>query len=524
LTRQFRLDRWRNAILAHGGPSDALTLEALLSQTDGPADRRVMDDRQVMAADDVTEASARLAGGLRAAGVGHGDLVAWQMPNCIEVVLLYRACWRLGAIAAPIHDRAGEREVGALFDLLDPKLRFRAADEVTRLAEHPPLTAIDAAPEDLAVVLLTAGSTGRPKGVLHTHRSLAGKARSMVSVHGLSITDVVLMPAPLAHVSGLLNGVLVPGAAGMSTVLVRRWSPADALQLIEREQVSFMVGPPTFFIGLMEEPSFSAAAVSSLRLVSCGGAGVSEAFARRASMALGATVKRSYGSTEAPTVASSIPADPPDRAMQFDGHAVGEAELRVVDPVTLAPVGPDTEGELWVRGPELFAGYLSTETDEAGEADESGVRAGAITPDGWFRTGDLARLTSDGWLTVTGRLDELIIRGGENIAPTEVERLLEEHPAVSRAVVVGVPDDRLGERVGALVVPNAPSAGGTGDVGAAEPAPTFDVADCREWFAARGVARFKTPEHIVLAHELPLLPSGKVDRRAVLDLVRGQQG
>jgi cyclohexanecarboxylate-CoA ligase len=499
-----------------------------------------------MTADEVTRASSRLAGGLRAAGVGRGDRVAWQMPNCIEVVLLYRACWRLGAIAAPIHDRAGEREIGALVDLLAPKLTFHAADEVTRLADHEPETTIEAAPEDIAVVLLTAGSSGRPKGVLHTHRSLAGKARSMVSVHGLSSTDVVLMPAPLAHVSGLLNGILVPGAAGMRTVLVRRWSPAHALRLIGREQVSFMVGPPTFFIGLMEERSFSAAAVSTLRLVSCGGTGVSEGFARRASAALGATVKRSYGSTEAPTVASSTPADPPDRAMQFDGHAIGDAELRVMDPVTLDPVGPDAEGELWVRGPELFVGYLSTEPDPdpraeradghetdrstnheapraanhgAEWADNQGVDdgTGAITPDGWFRTGDLARLTPDGWLTVTGRLDALIIRGGENIAPIEVERLLEEHPAIHRAAVVGVPDDRLGERVGALVVPSAPPAGATGD---AVPAATFDVADCQEWFAARGVARFKTPEHVVLTHELPLLPSGKVDRRAVVDLVR----
>ena len=141
--------------------------------------------------------------------------------------------------------------------------------------------------------------------MLHTHRGLAHKALTMVDVHGLRGRDAVLMPAPLAHVSGLLNGILVPGAAGMRTVLMARWDPERALQLVEHERITFMIGPPTFFVQLMAAPGFTAERVATLRLVSSGGAGVTPAFVAEATERLGARVKRSYGSTEAPTITSS---------------------------------------------------------------------------------------------------------------------------------------------------------------------------------------------------------------------------
>jgi cyclohexanecarboxylate-CoA ligase len=285
------------------------------------------------------------------------------------------------------------------------------------------------------------------------------------------------MPAPLAHISGLLNGVLLPGAAGMRSVLMPKWDPDDALDLIQDERVSFMIGPPTFFVGLMGARRFIPGKVESLRLVSSGGAGVSPGFVTEASRTLGCRVKRTYGSTEAPTITTTTPTDKEERARQTDGRPVGEAEVRL-----------GGENELLVRGPELFAGY----------ADETQTRA-AVARGGWFRTGDKATIDADGYVTIVGRLKDIVIRGGENISVGEVEAVLEAHPAVRQAVAVGVPDERLGERLAAFVVVSRP----------------FDLDACRAWFADQGVARYKTPERIVVLERLPTLPAGKPDRSAL---------
>jgi acyl-CoA synthetase (AMP-forming)/AMP-acid ligase II len=492
-----------------GGPWDVPTLDDLLSAT-GDRPDLIVDGGHTWSSHEVEAHLSRVAAGLRHRGAGRGDVVAWQLPNGLESVLLLRACWRLGAIAAPLHPRAGTSEVSSMEATLAPRVVVRSAADVHDLARTGAgmreivVGESGVSPADLATVLFTAGSTGSPKGVLHSHRTLVYKAITMVRVHGLSSSDTVLMPAPLAHVSGLLNGVLVPGVAGMRTVLMARWSSQEALELVKTHQVSFMVGPPTFFVAMLDDPGFSPPAVRSLRLVSCGGAGVSERFVRDATERFGAVVKRSYGSTEAPTVATGSNDDPLDRLARFDGRAVGHAELMVVRATDLAPggagvdpggevggstgltpAGVGVEGELLVRGPELFAGYLDRSDNDA-----------ALIRDGWFRTGDLARIDSDGWLTITGRCQDVIIRAGENIATAEVEAVLEAHPFVRQAAVVGRPDPVVGERAVAFVVAAA----------------DFDLAACRAWFDQRGVARFKTPEEVVRLDEMPLLPAGKVDR------------
>jgi cyclohexanecarboxylate-CoA ligase len=305
----------------------------------------------------------------------------------------------------------------------------------------------------------------------------------MAEVHGLREDDAVLMPAPLAHVSGLLNGVLLPGIVPMKSVLMARWDPEEALTLIERERITFMIGPPTFFVSLMDARGFRPERVETLRLVSSGGAGVTPAFVDEAAARLGCVVKRTYGSTEAPTITTSQPGDEPARARDTDGRPTGTVELRL----------DATTGELQVRGPELFSGY----TDPAADVD-------AFTNDGWFRTGDLATIDGAGWLTIVGRIKDIIIRGGENIAAAEVESVLEAHPAVRQAVAVGEPDARLGERVVAFVITDGP----------------FDLEACRSWFAAQGTARYKTPERVVVVDALPLLAAGKPDRAALRNLAR----
>jgi cyclohexanecarboxylate-CoA ligase len=440
----------------HGGPWDVPPLDGVLGDDPG---------------------IAAVAGGLRQAGVRRGDAVAWQLPNIDEAVLLYRACWRIGAVAVPVHHQAGPAQVDRMLASIAPRLVVDGTD----LPTAHPLEHGAGRPSDVAVALFTSGSTGAPKAVLHTQRTLAYKACLMRDVHGLGPSDAVLMPAPLAHISGLLNGILVPGAKGMRTVLMTKWDPEQALQLIEQHRITFMIGPPTFFIGLMSAPGFSPERVASLRLVSSGGAGVSPAFVAEASERLGCRVKRTYGSTEAPTITTSTGGDPVERAQNTDGRPVGEVELRLA-----------TDGELLVRGPEVFVGY-------ANRADNDG----AFSRGGWFHTGDRAAIDEQGWLTITGRIKDMVIRGGENISVAEVEAVLEAHPAVRQAVAVGYPDDRLGERLAAVVV---------ADDG-------FDLAACRQWFESRGVARFKTPERVVAVDAMPTMAAGKPDRTAVRRLV-----
>jgi len=485
--------------LSPGGAWDAPSLDALVS---GAALR----SRDVVLVDDSAgvrlagrELDARvgaLAGGLRAAGVRRGDVVAWQAPNWHEVVALYRACWRLGAVAGPVHHLAGPADVDRMLGVLEPRV-WLARDEVRGAGSRfekllddgaaAPVTTPAARPSDLAVVLFTSGSSGSPKAALHTQRGLAYKARVMIGVHRLRRGDAILMPAPLAHISGLLNAVLIPGVLPMRAHLMDRWVPERALEVVAQERITFMIGPPTFFVALMDAPGFSPRAVESLRLVSSGGAGVTPAFVDEASARLGARVKRTYGSTEAPTITTSTPRDSARRARETDGRVTGVAELRVSDPVTGRARAAGDPGELWLRGPELFVGYADAEQTRA-----------AVTR-GWFRTGDLATVDADGWLTIVGRIKDVIIRGGENIAAAEVESVLEAHPLVRHAVAVGYPDARLGERVCAFVVTSGP----------------FDLDACRAWFETRGVARFKTPERVVRVDELPVLAAGKPDRAAL---------
>jgi acyl-CoA synthetase (AMP-forming)/AMP-acid ligase II len=466
------------------GPWDIPSLDWMLSEHDEPR---------------AATAVATLAGGLRDHGVEPGAVVTWQSPNTPQAITMYRACWRLGAIAAPIHHAMGLDETAALCRRLRPRLQVAWSDVPLResrdtvdydavFTTRSPVGERWSDPATLAAVLFTSGSSGAPKGVLHTQRSLAYKARLMAEVHGLQRDDAVLMPAPLAHISGLLNGVTLPGVVPFTTVLMARWDPERALDLIERERITFMIGPPTFFVSLMAAPSFSAARVASLRLVSSGGAGVTEEFVEEASTRLGCVVKRTYGSTEAPTVATSLGTDAVEAARRHDGRGVGAIQLRISDPDTGDERAPGEPGELWVQGPELFSGYLD-------QADTD-----AAVRHGWFRTGDLATLDEDGWLTIVGRIKDLILRGGENIAAAEVEAVLERHPAIAHAVAVGYPDRMMGERVCAFVV--------SSDAG-------FDVDACRAWFEREHVARFKTPERVVVVAELPLLASGKPDRAAL---------
>jgi len=471
------------------------TLDELISAHGG----EIVDGDTRLSSAEAEALVARVAGGLRARGVTKGAAVAWQVPNSMAAAVLARACWRLGAVAAPLLHTFGAADVEGALAQIDPALVLELGPDVI---SSPDALAgsLDGAPvpvggggttrpSDVALVLFTSGSTGIPKAVLHTHRGLSWKASLMTRVHGLADRDAVLVPAPMAHISGLLNGVLVPGAAGMRSVLMGRFDAERALGLVASERISFMAGPPTFFIAmggaLADASSRARADVSSVRLISSGGASVTPAFIEETARAFDCRVKRTYGSTEAPTVTTSTNDDPFEIARDTDGRAIGQVELRVSDPETGARMPTGSSGELWVRGPEMFAGY----------ADAAQTKA-VIAPGGWFRTGDLATVDGEGWLRIVGRLKDVIIRGGENISASEVEAALEAHPDVRHAAAVGYPDPLMGERVAAFVESTAP----------------FDLEECRRWFTSRGIATFKTPEKVVRLDRLPLLGSGKADR------------
>lgn len=473
------------------------TLDTLITAHAG----EIVDGDTRLSGAEIEALVARVAGGLRARGVPKGAAVAWQVPNSLAAAILVRACWRIGAVAAPLLHTFGAVDVEGALAQIEPALVLELGADVISSpaaladllggAPMPVGGAGAVRPSDVALVLFTSGSTGVPKAVLHTHRALSWKASLMTRVHGLGDTDAVLVPAPMAHISGLLNGVLVPGAAGMRSVLMRRFDAERALSLVADERISFMAGPPTFFIAMAGALGGSPRAprdLSSVRLISSGGASVTPAFIEETARTFGCRVKRTYGSTEAPTVTTSTNDDPFEIARDTDGRAVGKVELRISDTETGARVRTGSPGELWVRGPEMFAGYAdATQT------------ATVIAPGGWFRTGDLATVDDDGWLRIVGRLKDVIIRGGENISASEVEAALEAHPDVRHAVAVGYPDRLMGERVAAFVESTAP----------------FDLEECRRWFTSRGIATYKTPEKVVRLERLPLLGSGKADRAAL---------
>jgi acyl-CoA synthetase (AMP-forming)/AMP-acid ligase II len=422
--------------------------------------------------------------------VQRGDAVAWQLPNCVEAAVLYAAAWWLGAVAVPLHQQLTTREIDAVLGqvgrvtVLDPS---EASSPLLEALRGEPVAEPDAAPEDVAAVLTTSGSSGRPKSVIHTQRTLAHKASQLPVLHGTSRHDALLVPAPLAHLAGMLHGVLHPIAVGVKAVVMDAWDADHGLELVDIERVTMLFGPPVFALGISGAAGFAARRVESVRLIAGGGTTITEEFARDMSATFGAIVKRTYGSTEAPIVTTSFPGDPVERGWTTDGRVAPGAEVELRDPGSGARVDGATEGEVWLRGPELAEGYLDPEQTDAAFVD------------GWFRTWDLG-VFDDGWLRVTGRSADVIIRGGANISASEVENALEQHPAVRQAVVVGYPDELYGERIGAFVVSEAP----------------LDRQACVDWFAEYGLAKYKAPDKVVNVDDIPVLPSfQKPDRNAL---------
>jgi long-chain acyl-CoA synthetase len=409
-------------------------------------------------------------------GVRAGDTVALLLPNGWGFVAALWGALKLGATAAPLNPLLGTREREGILAHLGPAVII---DEV-REEEAVWGNADGKAP---ALILYTSGSTGRPKGAVLSHAAL-GKANESWAgpVMRLTQRDVVLAALPLAHSFGLNGALLAPLLAGATVAIQERFSPAESLRAIARHGITVLPAVATMFQRMLDQSDLSEAACSSLRLAVSGAAPCPWELSHAWRLRTGVRIVRGYGMTELFRPISYLaddPTDPPDAI----GRPVPGVEARVVDPEGQALAAGEA-GELWIRTPAAMDGYLRAEEETR-----------AVIQDGWFKTGDLATISPDGFVSVVGRVKELILRGGYSVVPGEVEAALLDHPAVAEAAVVGTPHPDLGEEVAAFV---------TLRPGARADADEL-VAFCRERLAA-----FKYPRRVSLVSELPKSATGKV--------------
>jgi acyl-CoA synthetase (AMP-forming)/AMP-acid ligase II len=468
---------------------------------------------------DVLAGSRNVAAGLARRGVGAGDVVAFQLPNWVEAALLFYGAALLGAVVVPIVHFYGAKEVRYILDRSGAKAlvtadRFRGIDYLTTLdafvADLPALervfvvgdeagrwtpfaelledgtvegpTAVD--PASAALVAWTSGTTTDPKGVVHTHRTIVAEARQLAAAREGPPT---LIGAPVGHAIGLLGALLVPVMEGQPVHLIDTWDPGAVLAAMVEDRVSAATGATFFLTSLLDHPDFGPEHLELMGQVSMGGAPVPRAVADRTA-SLGMSMIRMYGSTEHPsTTGSTHSVDPPGKGLYTDGRPLPGVEVRLVDEAG-RDVGPGQAGEVLSRGPDCFEGYTDPQ-----------LTASAFVDDGWYVTGDVAVLDEEGYLTITDRKKDIIIRGGENVSAAEVEELLLGLPGVAEAAVVAAPDQRLGEHGCAFV-----------RVLAGSTPPTFD--DVQVHLAAAGLARQKWPEELRLVDNLPRTASGKVQK------------
>jgi acyl-CoA synthetase (AMP-forming)/AMP-acid ligase II len=474
-----------------------------------------IDGRGSLTAAQVLDRVSRLANALTQLGLQAGDVVSFQLPNWNEAVLVELACSMGGFVSNPIVPIYRDNEVG--FILANARSRvlfvpetFRGFDYramLMRLAGRCPNLAHiiyvrsrsggfdtlieDAAAEGLAdpdpnhvkLLLYTSGTTSSPKGVLHTHNTIDCEVRNFAWSLGLGSEDVVLMPSTLCHVTGYLYGIQMPVSLGIPTVLMDVWNAATAADLVDRYGVTFTIGATPFLQELAQFSEREMRPLPSLRLFATGGAPVPPSVVHTAERAFAdCRVFRVFGSTEAPTVTLGVLDEAAaDLRAYTDGRVVGH-EVRLLRPDgSSCDVGE--EGEIVTRGPELCVGYAWELND-------------AFDEDGFFHTGDLGRFDVGGCLTITGRAKDLIIRGGENISPKEIEDVLYRHAAIRDAAIVAMPHARLGETVCAFVTLHGGAA--------------FEMKDLRALVEASGLAKQKWPERLEVLDMLPMTPSGKV--------------
>ncbi|MGG2461398.1 o-succinylbenzoate--CoA ligase [Streptomyces sp. RGM 3693] len=458
------------------------------------------------------ERTTRLAHALRAAGLRRGDRIAYLGPNHPSFLETLFAAGLLGAAFVPLNTR-----------LTAPELAHQIADSGAAALLHSPtctpladavragtglrtvlatdgrayedlLAAASTAPvdepvshDDLALIMYTSGTTGRPKGAMLTHGNLTWNAVNVLVDVDLSADETALVSAPLFHTAGLNMLTLPVLLKGGRCVLVESFDPGDTLDLVEAHRVSFMFGVPTMFDLIARHPRWAAADLSSLRILNCGGSPVPTPLIATY-QARGLSFRQGYGMTEAAPGTLFLDAEHAVTKAGSAGVPHFFSDVRVVRP-DLSPVDVGETGEVVVRGPHVMPGYW-------GRPEETT----AVFTDGWFRSGDAARIDADGYLTIVDRIKDVIISGGENIYPAEVENALLAHPDVAECAVIGVPDEKWVEVPRAVVVPHQGTA----------PHPDDLLASLSD-----RLAKYKIPKSVVLVAELPRNSSGKLLKHQV---------
>jgi acyl-CoA synthetase len=470
---------------------------------------------------------------LRARGIQPGDAVAFQLPNWREAVVSFAALALGGYVLVPIVHIYGRKEVAfileqsgaaayispiayghvdylAIVEAAAPaSLRLHVVvddSEVSPSGSRVPHVAWNdcaqqkpssgfpnVQPDDIAMLAYTSGTTGDPKGVIHDHRTISSELRHMAPYMNPGKPN--LMGSPVTHATGMLGAVLGPLCTGENIHLIDRWDPGHALEVMLREGIGGGTGASVFLASLLDHPDFTPAHAAKMERAGLGGAPVPVALGERAA-SLGIAIIRAYGSTEHPSTTGGQFCDPADRRHRTDGRALAGVELRLVDTEgNDVPAG--SPGEILSRGPDLCLGY----TDPA-------LNAAAFDDEGWYHSGDIGVLDEDGFLTITDRVKDIIIRGGENISAAEVEQSLQGLPGVAELAVVGAPDARLGEHACAIV--------------RMQPgAVPVTLADVTAHLARIGIARQKWPEALRLVDDFPRTASGKIRKVDLRAWLRG---
>ncbi|MBI3007759.1 MAG: AMP-binding protein [candidate division NC10 bacterium] len=475
-------------------------------------------DDQAYTYADLQAASAAAADHLRARGISAGDVVGLILPNAPALVAHLFGILRIGATVLPLNPNLTPRELSLMLEDSRARAIVTTGDLALQLgrvrsltpslkeviAVHPgrpleraagtPGSRIGGSPDETAFLVYTAGTTGRPKGVMLTHRNVLANTAQVAERTGLAPADRVLHVMPLFHVNGLINNTILPLRVGASIVLRPRFDIGEFWGVVASFRPTYFTAVPTMFARLMDAWD-GRADTSSLRFVRSGAAPMAAALQRQVEERLAVPVVLSYGLTEATCTCTMNPADP-ERRVGSVGLALPREVVAVLDEGG-RPRGPGEVGEVVVQGPNVMAGYLN-----APEATAQALRGGCLY------TGDLGYLDPDGFLFLTDRKKDLIIRGGENISPREVEEALLAHPAVAEAAVVGTPDREWGEEVVAFLVPRG------GRVLAVDEVQAF----CRE-----RLARYKVPRRIQVVPALPLTSLGKVDKARLRSLLTPDQ-
>lgn len=464
-------------------------------EEDGVAGGAVVCDSGRLTYAELAATARRLAAGLLAGGIEPGDRVALRMPNGRDWIVAYWAVALIGAVVVPLSPGLPISEVRRLLehslaselltaDSCKPFLDKGRRTDPARIRE----ICRRIAPDDVHLIQYTSGTTGLPKGAMLTHRGLLQAARGHAEAWRLRPGDAVLVPQPMSHIMGLMYGCLMPAVARATVLTLAAFDAERTLGLLERHRAVAMTGTPSHFKMLVDHPDLGRYDLSDLRFALSGGAAITPEEVGRVTQRLGLEALLSgLGMSEVGSVAQTSLSDSPRIHATSVGRPMSWLEVKIVDPETLAErVGGET-GELWIRGPAVMKGYFRDPRESAR----------TLTHDGWLRTGDLLRQDGSGRLFFIARLKEMFTVGGFNVYPAEVERVLAEHPMVSEAQVVAVPDERLGSVPFAYVC------------GMKTRTPTSELID----FCGERLARYKVPRFFHTMESFPRNSTGKVEKR-----------